>query len=465
VSERRLATILAIDVVGYSALTQRYGEAVVSALNDVFRLLVRPQVKEYHGRVVKLSGDGALVEFKSARDAVICAAQIQKEMRSDRPPYSFSEQLLLRMGIHAGDVVVNAGDVFGDGVNIAARLEAAAPPGEVFISSLVADLAGGDLPVSYRSEGPRRYKNIEKPVETLSVVLDTSRDLKFEQPRVFTQIEQFVKTADGVTLAWAETGSGPPIVRAPAWISRLDLDSRLPYLSHWIDFFSKTHRFIRFDARGNGLSDRDIPAMSFELMVEDMRAVFDASGIEKASLFGTSQGAAIAAAFAAKYPDRVSSIIMFGGFPQGRLRRKSAKDAQKAVAMQAMMKAGWDDDYPSLRDLMADIIVPLATREDRRQFAEDMKSIVSPEIMSQYRAALDDIDINLLLEDVKAPCLVMHCSGDRMHPIAQGRMMAAGLPNARFVPFDSVNHLPTENDPCWPLIQREINEFWNLNPA
>jgi pimeloyl-ACP methyl ester carboxylesterase len=124
-----------------------------------------------------------------------------------------------------------------------------------------------------------------------------------------------------------------------------------------------------------------------------------------------------------------------------------------------MMRCGWDDEYPSLRDLMAEMIVPLASAEDRRQFADDMRAIISPETMARYRAGLDGIDVTPVLGAVAAPCLVMHCKGDRMQPIEQGRLLAAGLPKARFVAYDSANHAPTENDPCWPLMQRDIDAF------
>ena len=131
--------------------------------------------------------------------------------------------------------------------------------------------------------------------------------------------------------------------------------------------------------RANGLSDWEAPTISFEDAVNDLESVFDAAGIERAPIFGISQGSAIAAAFAARAPDRVSAIVMVGGFPQGRAKRNSPKGQNAAKAMQAMMQANWDDDYPSLRDLMAEIIAPLASIEDRRTFAKDMRDMISSE--------------------------------------------------------------------------------------
>ncbi|MCU9839402.1 alpha/beta fold hydrolase [Ruegeria sp. WL0004] len=458
-AERRLASILAMDVVGYSALMEKGRDELLRALDQVFRSSVRPKVKAHGGRVVKLMGDGAIVEFGSARDAVLCAAEIQEWMRSDSIPYGFSEQLALRMGIHAGDVTASAGDIFGEAVNVAARLEAAAPEGGVLISKLVADLAGSSLPLTFRNEGIHRFKNIEEPLHVLSIV--AKRDDFASKKKIPDAREdiRFAKSDDGVRLAWTAAGTGAPLVKAPAWISRLDMDLRLPHLAHFVRSFSQSHRFIRFDARGNGLSDRDIPEITFEQMVEDLRTVFDAAKVESSAILSMSQGCAVAAAFAARYPERVKGIVMVGGFPLGRAKRHTQRDRDRAVAMQAMMKAGWDDDYPSLRDMMADIIVPLASVEDRRQFAEAMRDMVTPEIISRYRKVLDDIDVTDILSEVKAPCLVLHCDGDRMHPAEQGRLMASHLPNARFVTYESASHLPSANDPCWPQIKSEILEF------
>lgn len=151
--------------------------------------------------------------------------------------------------------------------------------------------------------------------------------------------------------------------------------------------------------------------------------------------------------------------MMLGGFPVGRALRVSPKDKQRAAAMQAMMQADWDGDYPSLRDLIAQIIFPGASREDQRRYAEDMRNIISPENVARYRDVIDYLDVTGLLAEVRCPCLVLHAKGDRMQPIAQGRKLAAGLPDARFVTLDSDNHVLTGYDPAWPLAEREIYAF------
>ena len=135
------------------------------------------------------------------------------------------------------------------------------------------------------------------------------------------------------------------------------------------------------------------------------------------------------------------------------------KDVELALAMKQMMAAGWDDDYPSLRDLMAQIIVPSASQEARRQYAEDMRKMISPENAGRYRDAIDQIDIRQMLSKVKAPCLVCHATGDRMQPVEQGRLFAKGLPRAKFIAYESSNHIIPDNDPEWPRVERDALAF------
>lgn len=462
-AERRMATILAIDVVGYSRMMHSDPAGVLAALNNIFGKLVKPSVANNNGRVVKLLGDGALIEFQSSYHAIACAAAIQKGMRGPNAPHSYSEPIFLRMGLHAGDVLVEGEDIFGDGVNIAARLEAEAEAGGILLSRTVADLAGSDLPYRLRHEGTHSFKNIANPIETLSVDLSDKEVAAARTKMAKSQEVRFCKTKDNLRLAWATAGSGPPIVKAQNWISHIELDWRDPSTAHIFESLAARYRLVFFDARGNGLSDWEMENISFELMVDDLECVFDAAGVDRAPIISMSQGCAVAAAFAAKNPDRVSAIVMIGAYPVGRAKRKSKKDQERAKALRAMMTASWDDEHPSLRDLMAEIIVPGASAEDRRRYADDMRDMISPENLGKYREALDNFDITELLPQVNVPCLVLHCRGDRLQPIEQGRKMAAGLPDARFIAYDSNNHKPTENDPCWPLIEREIHAFLEAN--
>ncbi|WP_050929110.1 alpha/beta fold hydrolase [Aestuariivita boseongensis] len=458
-SRRRLAAILSLDVVGYSRMMQGGAASVLKTLNALYRDLVTPKVTEHGGRVVKLMGDGALIDFPSASQALAAAIAIQTALRAPDHPYTTPERIQLRAGLHVGDVTDDGNDIFGDGVNIATRLQAAAEPGGILLSKMMSDLAGSDFAPLMRGEGLHSYKGIAQPIEVMSV---TFADPRREDSRAaFAKMGdiQYCRSKDGVSLAWTESGTGSTVVKAPNWIGNIELDWRNPALSPILSSVAHHHRMVRFDARLNGLSDWDAEACTFESFVDDLEAVFDAAGIDRAPILAISQGSCVAAAFAARRPERVSAIVMIGGFPQGRARRTSAKDKARAQALKEMMTAGWDDDFPSLRDLMAQLIVPGASHEARLQYAEDMRKMISPENMGRYRETIDNIDILDRIANVSAPCLVCHATGDRMQPVEQGRLFAKGLPNARFISFDSPNHVLPDNDPEWPRLEREVLAF------
>jgi class 3 adenylate cyclase/pimeloyl-ACP methyl ester carboxylesterase len=458
-TSRRLSAILALDVVGYTSLLQKDASGVLPALNEIYRSIVVPAVRSVEGRVVKLLGDGALIEFPSAGAALECAVSIQRELRRPDPRYVYSERIQLRAGLHAGDIVSEDGDIFGEGVAVATRLQAAAQPGGVLASRSFCDLAGSNVGVRLRREGLHSFKGLAQPIEVLAVDFSASQIEAQRATLARAQEIRFCSSVDNVRLAWTVNGEGPTVVKAPNWIGHLELDWRNPGTGPIITAVAEKWRLVRFDQRGNGLSDWDIGEISFDRFVDDLESVFDAAAVDRAPIIAISQGCAIAAAFAARRPERVSAIVMIGGFPQGRDKRRSKRELDHAAAVRAMMATGWDDPYPSLRDLLAHLIVPAASEEERRQYAEDMRQIISPENMARFRQAFDAIDITHLLRDVTAPCLVLHCGGDRLQPVEQGRAFAAGLPDARFIVYDSANHAPTENDPAWPLMKREIQEF------
>ena len=461
-SKRRLATIVSIDVVGYSKMMQEDASSLLAALNSIFRSVVKPTVEEFEGRIVKLLGDGALIEFPSAYQAVIAVASIQSDMSSDKAPYFYDQTIFLRAGVHVGDVIVNGEDIFGDGVNIAARLQAEAPVGGILISSTVADMAGSDLPIRLRREGPRSLKNIAKPIETLSVDLSAEPEGASEEEAKKTLEVNFCKSADSLSLAWACVGKGKPIVKAPNWIGHLEADWQNPGMIPLLNSLTNYRSLIYFDSRGNGLSDWEMPQISFDLLVNDLKCVFDAAEINCAPIIALSQGGAVAAAFAARYPEKVSAIVMLGSYPVGRAKRTGKGDNARAEAMQAMMRAGWDDDYPSLRDHIAEVIIPGASKEERTRYAEEMRHMISPENLGRYRQVMDNLDVTKLLQDVKAPCLVIHSKGDRMQPFEQGRKMATGITNSKFVALESNNHMLPESDPSWPIADREIRTFLDM---
>src|SRR5689334_10879001 len=173
-AERRLAAILAADVVGYSALMERDEDRTLARLKAHRRDFIEPLIAEYQGRIVKLMGDGALVEFASVVDAVRCAVLIQQGMAEREAKVAEAERLRFRIGINLGDVVVEDGDLYGDGVNVTARLEQLAEPGGVAVSGTAYDHLQGKLDCGFTFLGEQRLKNIERPVRVYRVEMGTA---------------------------------------------------------------------------------------------------------------------------------------------------------------------------------------------------------------------------------------------------------------------------------------------------
>ncbi|QIE54043.1 alpha/beta fold hydrolase [Pikeienuella piscinae] len=447
---RHIAAILSLDVVGYSARMAEDAEATLRDLQRILRTIVRPLIRESGGRVVKLMGDGALAEFGAAGDAIRATQSIQQAMRA--------EATQLRAGVHVGDVTVEGDDIFGDAVNIAARLQEAARPGGALVSRAAVEMAGGGIGVGLRPEGALRLKGLARPVEALALDLDAAERHETASALAASQQIRFATSRDGARLAWTAIGDGPALVKAPNWISHLECDWRTPFAG-LLTTLTRGRRLIRFDQRGNGLSDRTVPELSVERFVDDLEAVFDAAGVERAPVFGLSQGAATAAAFAARHPERVSALICLGGFAQGGHVRSEPRHAEFVAALDAMARTGWDDSYPSIRDHFARIISPGASAEDHRVLAEAMREMITAESFGRFRDVIGHLDVTAILPAIRCPALLLHAGGDRMHPLEQGRRLAAGIPDSRFVVLDSVNHLMPADDQAWPHATREIEAF------
>src|SRR5271167_4120004 len=166
---RRLAAILAADVAGYSRLMGADEEGTLERLKALRRELVDPKIAEHHGRIVKTTGDGLLVEFASVVDAVRCAVAVQQAMPERNTGIGADNRIELRIGINLGDVIVEGDDLYGDGVNIAARIEALADAGGVFVSNTVHDHVRDRLPFVFEDLGERQVKNIARPVRVYRV--------------------------------------------------------------------------------------------------------------------------------------------------------------------------------------------------------------------------------------------------------------------------------------------------------
>jgi pimeloyl-ACP methyl ester carboxylesterase/DNA-binding winged helix-turn-helix (wHTH) protein len=270
---------------------------------------------------------------------------------------------------------------------------------------------------------------------------------------------QFCETSDGVRLAWSRVGAGPAIVKTGNWLNHIEYDWESPVWSHVLHWLARGRHLVRYDARGNGLSDRDVADISFDAFVRDLETVVDAAGLGRFALFGASQGCAFSIAYAVKYPERISKLVLYGGFARGRRLRGTAVDVEQAEAMLTLMRTGWGQDNPAFRQVFTSLFVPGGTPEQMEWFNELQRKTTSPENAVRLRLVSDWMNVVDLLPRVRTPTMVLHCHEDAIQPFEEGRFLAAKIPGARFVGLEGRNHLILEDDPGWPKLQEEVEAF------
>jgi pimeloyl-ACP methyl ester carboxylesterase/DNA-binding winged helix-turn-helix (wHTH) protein len=270
---------------------------------------------------------------------------------------------------------------------------------------------------------------------------------------------QFCTASDRVRIAYAVVGKGPPLVKAANWLNHLEYDWQSPIWSHVLRAMAARYRLIRYDARGNGLSDWDVEDNSFEAFVNDLESVVDANGLKRFPLLGISQGCAVSIAYAVRHPERVSQLVLYGGFARGRRRRGQQGEVDQADALLTLMRQGWGQENPAFRQIFTSLFVPGATAEQAHWFNDLQRMTTSPENAVRLRQTVDEIDVTGLLSDVRVPTLVLHCRNDAVQPFEEGRRMAAGISGSRFVALEGTNHLILEHEPAWPRLLDEVTRF------
>ena len=279
-----------------------------------------------------------------------------------------------------------------------------------------------------------------------------------------TQRIRYVRTADGVQLAWAEAGTGPVMIKAANWLTHLEYEWDSPVWRHWIRFFSDHFRYIRYDERGCGMTDRDVGDLSLDRWVADVEDIVAAANLQEPfSLLGISQGGAICAAYAAKHPERVSKLVLYGGYARGPFQRGDPDRASFYQAMIDLVRLEWGSDNPTFRQVFTSRFIPGGTEEQLNWYNDLCRKTLTPEIAAILLESRAMIDVTALLGEVRAPTLVLHSRGDVIVPIAEGHILAAGVPGARFVELDSKNHILLENEPAWERFCDEVLEFMGRN--
>lgn len=270
---------------------------------------------------------------------------------------------------------------------------------------------------------------------------------------------RFCLTRDNVQLAYSTVGSGPPLVKTANWLNHLEFDFESPVWRHIIRSCSAEHTLVRYDERGNGLSDWGVDELSFERFVDDLETVVDALGLERFPLFGISQGCAVSVAYAVRHPERVSHLVLHGGYAVGWRLRGSEQDVARREAMKTLILQGWGLDNPAFRQVFTTLYVPDGNDEQMRWFNDLQRTTTSPENAVRLWDTLSRIDVRDLLPQVRTPTLVLHSKHESAVPFENGRYLATHIPGARFVPLESRSHLILEQDPAWEVLRDEIRAF------
>ena len=487
---RRLAAIMFTDVVDYTAIMAQ-DEQRGLAVRARHHSLIKAMVEQFHGRAVEQSGDESLSIFNSSIDAVNCALAIQSALETD-------EELTVRIGIHIGDVLERDGELIGDGVNIAARIRPLAEPGGVCVSMRVWEDLRNHAGYAAIHIGDKDLKNVPEPVAVYSLThADAAKRLRASRPfwrkrryittglvvlalaaaastppvreaaimlavrqgwlAAYPDYEQqvnFATTSDGVRIAYAAIGEGPPVVVVLGWFTHLESGLSSPGRNPFVPALGDRHQVVMYDGRGFGLSDRGLDDYSLEARVRDLEAVVAALGLERFGIVALSAGGSAAIAYAALHPERVSRLYLYGSFV-----RMSEQSRSQIRSLVPLVRSSWGQDNPAFRQVFTSLFMPEADEFTMRIF-NDMQRVAATSIdAAAFLETLVDVDARAYAPRVKAPTLVSHLRGDAIIPFENGREVASLIPGARLLSIEGKNHAFLLGDPAAKIIQESMREF------
>jgi len=292
-----------------------------------------------------------------------------------------------------------------------------------------------------------------------SVSNDAIGTVTVDAPVPATQTIRYTQASDETQIAYAISGTGPPLIRAGHFLTHIELDWQSPVFRPMIDDLAENHTLVRYDQRGTGLSQADIDELSIEAYAADLLAAADAAGVERFSIFAASQGAPISIHFAANHPERVDRLVLWGGFAQGRLVRDDRFSRDEAEALMTLVRMGWGNADSAFMSAFISIFCPDASREERASLAESQLASATPEMAARIRMTIDRFDVVDRLAEVQAPTLIIHASGDALHPVSQARLLASNIPNAEFKLVRSNNHILLKSTPAWDEVMPAALEF------
>ena len=277
---------------------------------------------------------------------------------------------------------------------------------------------------------------------------------------------QFCTTTDGIRLALAKAGEGPPLVRVANWFTHLEIDWESAIWRHWFEAFTGRRTLVRYDPRGSGLSDRHVSNFCLDAWVRDLETVVDTLHLKRFPLVGLCQGGTVAAAYAARHPDRVSRLVLYDSYLCGAYAPGISESVQKqARALSEMIEVGWGRDAGAFREIFANLLMPDATKEQLRWIGELQRRSASPANARRLWDAFNSFDIRDEVGKLTVPTLIFHVRDDAMVPFEAGRRLAAAIANARFVPLEGNNHILTPNESAWRKFKTEFNDFLSADES
>ena len=270
----------------------------------------------------------------------------------------------------------------------------------------------------------------------------------------------FSTSTDGTRIALASCGEGPVILRAAHWLSHVDYDLESPVWRPWVEALSARNRFVRYDPRGCGLSDRHVADLSIGAWHADLDAVAATIEEPRFVMLGLSQGGALGIAFAVRHPERVSHLVLVNAYGRGsRARAQSDAERLEAETLVNLIRIGWGRDNPAFCRFFTNLFIPDGTPEQHRWWGDLERATATAEVASELLWQMQGIDVSDLAAKLAVPTLVMHSRGDMRVPFDEGRELAATIPDARFVPLESNNHVLLPDEPAWAVFKAELAAF------
>lgn len=278
---------------------------------------------------------------------------------------------------------------------------------------------------------------------------------------------RFCTSRDGARIAYATSGTGPPLVWAQHWVHHLEFDWGSPVWRPWLAMLTRRHTLIRYDWRGCGLSDREAVEFSFEKYADDLEAVIAAAGVEQFVLFAMGGvGSAIATTYAVRHPQRVSHLVLYASWTCGRWAHNATRDQIEEEHMRLKaIELGWPNETPAYGQFFTSMHMPDATPDQFRSYNDLLRLTTIPANAVALLRTFHRVDVREIVPKVRCPTLVLHARRDAIIPFDEGRIVAGLIPGARFVPLESRNHVLLDTEPAWQQLVEALDDFLPATPS